>query len=80
VTCGAVAIGVAEINGLGPDLPSAVLKSLQSDATSGQSLCIAIRQSISAEPVIVFGPDIDVETKVTLFELRMDDYMVRPFD
>jgi DNA-binding response OmpR family regulator len=77
---GAVAIGVAEIDSLGPDLPSAVLKSLQSDATSGQSLYIAIRQSIPAEPVIVLGPDIDVETKVTLFELGMDDDMVRPLD
>jgi DNA-binding response OmpR family regulator len=69
----AVAAGVAEINGLGPDLPSAVLLSLQSDATPAQSLCTAIRQSVPVVPVIVLGPDIDGETKVTLFELGADD-------
>jgi DNA-binding response OmpR family regulator len=76
----AVAAGVAEIDGLGPDLPSAVLLSLQSDATSAQNLCMAIRQSATAVPVTVLGPDIDVQTKVTLFELGADDYMVQPFD
>jgi two-component system response regulator MprA len=75
-----VAAGVAEIDGLGPDLPSVVLLSIQSDATTAQSLCMAIRQSAPAVPLIVLGPDIDVETKVTLFELGADDYMVQPFD
>jgi two-component system phosphate regulon response regulator OmpR len=41
---------------------------------------MAIRQSSPAVPVIVLGPDIDVESKVTLFELGADDYMVQPFD
>lgn len=41
---------------------------------------MAIRQSVPVVPVIVLGPDIDVETKVTLFELGVDDYMVLPFD
>jgi two-component system response regulator MprA len=76
----AVAAGVAEIDSLGSDLPSAVLLSLQSDVTSAQSLCMAISQSAPVVPVIVLGPDIDVETKVTLFELGADDYMVQPFD
>ena len=76
----AVADGVAEIDGLGSDLPSAVLLSLESDATSAQRLCMAISQSAPAVPVIVLGPDIDVETKVALFELGADDYMVQPFD
>jgi DNA-binding response OmpR family regulator len=76
----AVAAGIAEIDGLGPDLPSAVLLGLQSDATSAQNRCIAIRQSAPAVPVIVLGPDIDLQTKVTLFELGADDYMVQPFD
>jgi DNA-binding response OmpR family regulator len=75
-----VAARVAELDGLRPDLPSAVLLSLQSGATSVQNLCRAIRQSAPAVPVIVLGPDIDVETKVTLFELGVDDYMVQPFD
>jgi two-component system response regulator MprA len=75
----AAAAGVAEIDGLSSNLPSAILLSLQSDA-SAQSLCSAIRQSAPTLPVIVLGPDIDVETKVTLFELGADDYMVQPFD
>jgi DNA-binding response OmpR family regulator len=41
---------------------------------------MAIRQSATAVPVTVLGPDIDVQTKVTLFELGADDYMVQPFD
>jgi DNA-binding response OmpR family regulator len=76
----AVVDGMAGIDGLGPDLPSAVLLSLQSDGTSTQSLCMAIRQSAPAVAVIVLGPDIDVRTKVTLFELGADDYVVQPFD
>jgi DNA-binding response OmpR family regulator len=75
----AVGDGVGGIDGLGPDLPRAVLLSLQSDGTS-QNLCMAIRQSAPAVAVIVLGPDIDVRVKVTLFELGADDYMVRPFD
>jgi CheY-like chemotaxis protein len=58
-----VAAGVAEIDGLGPDLPSAVLLSLQSDATSVQNLCMAIRQSAPAVPVIVLGPDIGLKPR-----------------
>ena len=76
----AVADGVAGIDGLGPDLPRAVLLSLQSDGTSNQNVCMAIRQSAPAVAVIVLGPDIDVRVKVTLFEVGADDYMVRPFD
>jgi CheY-like chemotaxis protein len=40
----AVAAGVAELDGLGPDLPSAVLLSLQSDATSTQNLWTAMNR------------------------------------
>jgi DNA-binding response OmpR family regulator len=76
----AVVDGMAGIDGLGPDLPSAVLLSLQSDGTSTQNLCMAISQSAPAVPVIVLGPDIDVRAKVTLFELGADDYIVQPFD
>ena len=76
----AVVDGMAGIDGLGPDLPSAVLLSLQSDGTSTQNLCTAISQSAPAVPVIVLGPDIDVRAKVTLFELGADDYIVQPFD
>ena len=71
---------MAGIDGLGPDLPSAVLLSLRSDGTSTQNLCAAIMQSAPAVPVIVLGPDIDVTDKVTLFELGADDYIVQPFD
>jgi two-component system, OmpR family, response regulator MprA len=76
----AVVERVAGIEGLGSDLPRAVLPSLQSDGTSTQNLCMAIRQFFPAVAVIVLGPDIDAETKVTLFELGADDYMVQPFD
>jgi len=76
----AVVDGMAGIDGLGPDLPSAVLLSLQSDGTSTQNLCMAISRSAPAVPVIVLGPDIDVRAKVTLFELGADDYIVQPFD
>ena len=71
---------VAGVDGLGRDLPSAVLLSLHWDGTSTQDLRMAIRQSVPAVPVIVLGPDIDVRNKVTLFELGADDYMVQPFD
>jgi DNA-binding response OmpR family regulator len=76
----AVAGRVAGIDCLGSISPSAVLLSLQSDRSSARNLYIAIRQFVPAAPVIVFGPDIDVRTKVTLFDLGADDYMVRPFD
>ena len=76
----AVAGRVAGIDCLGSISPSAVLLSLQSDRSSVRNLYIAIRQFVPAAPVIVFGPDIDVRTKVTLFDLGADDYMVRPFD
>ena len=71
---------MAGIDGLGRDLPSAVLLGLQSDGISTQNLCMAIRQSAPAVPIIVVGPDIDVRAKVTLFELGADDYIVQPFD
>jgi PleD family two-component response regulator len=48
--------------------------------TGTQSLCVAIRQSAPGIPIIVLGSDIDVRTKVALFELGADDYMVRPVD
>ena len=76
----AVADRVDVIEGFGLDLPSAVLPSLQSEGTSTQNLCMAIRQFFPAVAVIVLGPDIDVRTKVTLFELGADDYIVQPFD
>jgi DNA-binding response OmpR family regulator len=75
-----VADGMAGIDGLGPELPSVVLLSLESDGTSTLNLCAAIMQSAPAVPVIVLGPDIDVTDKVTLFELGADDYIVQPFD
>jgi DNA-binding response OmpR family regulator len=67
---------VAAIEGLGPHLPSAVVLSLQSDGVSTQNLCIAIRQAVFTVPVVVLGPDIDVTTKVTLFEVGADEYIV----
>ena len=76
----AVADRVAGIDCLGSDSPSAILLSLQSDRSGTQSLCVAIRQSAPGIPIIVLGPDIDVRTKVALFELGADDYMVRPVD
>jgi DNA-binding response OmpR family regulator len=76
----AVAGRAAGIDCLGSISPSAVLLSLQSDRSSARNLCIAIRQFVPAAPVIVFGPDIDVRTKVTLFDMGADEYMVRPFD
>jgi DNA-binding response OmpR family regulator len=76
----AVADRVVGIDCPGRILPSAVLLSLQPDGSSTQKLCMALRQFVPAVPVIVVGPDIDVGTKVALFELGADDYMVRPFD
>ncbi len=71
----AVVDKVAGIDCLGSDSPSAILLSLQSDGSCTQSLCVAIRQSAPGIPIIVLGPDIDVRTKVILFELGADDYM-----
>ena len=76
----AVVDKVAGIDCLGSDSPSAILLSLQSDGSCTQSLCVAIRQSAPGIPIIVLGPDIDVRTKVILFEVGADDYMVRPVD
>ena len=42
-------------------------------------ICTAIRNSAPNLPLIVVGPN-DIETKVTLFELGADDYVVEPFD
>lgn len=42
-------------------------------------ICSAIRRNAPDLPVIAVGPN-DVETKVRLFELGADDYLVESFD
>ena len=42
-------------------------------------ICSAIRSAAPTLPLIVVGPD-DVETKVRLFKVEADDYVVEPFD
>jgi DNA-binding response OmpR family regulator len=42
-------------------------------------ICSAIRRAAPSEPLIVVGPD-DLEAKVRLLALGVDDYVVDPFD
>ncbi len=71
--------GVAGIDAFHAIPPSLVLLDLNLPRKPGRDVCVEMKQSAPAVPVIILSAASDVMDKVLLLELGADDYITKPF-
>src|ERR1700676_5587915 len=71
--------GIAGLECLRKQLPSAVLLDLKLPGLSGKELFREFKTIAASVPIVVLSANAEVEDKVLLLELGADDYVTKPF-
>src|SRR5260221_12023847 len=71
--------GIAGLETVRKQPPSAVLLDLKLPGLSGKELCREFKAIAASVPIVVLSANAEEEDKVLLLELGADDYVTKPF-